>query len=392
MDKKKTLLICGGILLVGACLTILTFFTEPIATRSAATRKSTMLVDVTQVHLGTYRPIIVATGTVGPSQEITLSPRVRGEIVSLSPAFTPGGFGEKGGVLLQIDPADYKNTLQQRKSDLRQAVADLNVEMGRQNVAEKDFQLLDETLSVELESLVLRKPQLNATRAMVEAARAAVNQAELELARTHIKAPFDAHIISRRANIGSQVSPGDNLGRLVGRETYWVEATVPLSKLPWLAFPEMENEIGSEVQIRNRSSWAEGTYRTGYLFRLVGALDDKTRLARVLVSVPDPLAYRPESSDLPPLMIGAFVETRIVGKEITDVVRLDRDYLRANSTVWVMENEKLHIRLIKIIFQDAEHAYISDGLRHQDHVVTTNLSSVRDGASLQVKDSGETTR
>jgi RND family efflux transporter MFP subunit len=388
LDKKKTLVICSTILLAGAILTTITFFTEPTATRIAATRKSAMLVDVIEVHKANHRPDILAMGTVEASQDITLSPRVGGEIVSRSQAFTPGGYGEKGDVLLRIDPADYRNTLQQRKSELRQTIADLNVEMGRQNVARQDYQLLDETLSPELESLVLRKPQLSAARAVVEVARAAVKQAELELERTNIRAPFDAHILSRKANVGSQVSPGDDLGRLVGRETYWVVATVPLSKLQWLAFPKTADETGSEVQIRNRSSWPEGVYRTGYLFRLVGALEERTRMARVLISVPDPLSYKPESADLPPLMIGAFVETRIEAGEIADVVRLNRDYIRANNTVWVMEDDKLSVRPVEIVLQDATDAYISKGLNHLERVVTTNLSTPRDGASLRVKGSG----
>jgi multidrug resistance efflux pump len=161
---------------------------------------------------------------------------------------------KKGEKLLQIDPTDYKNTLEQRKSDLRQAVADLNVKMGRQNVAQKDYQLLNETLSKEQEALILRKPQLNAARSKVEAALSAVDQAETNLQRTSIEAPFDAHILSRNVNIGSQVSPGDNLGHLVDIDYYWVEATISLSKLKWLTFPDGGGERGSEVRILNRTA------------------------------------------------------------------------------------------------------------------------------------------
>ena len=383
--KKKTLLICGGILLAGTCLTALTFMTEPTATRVTATRESAMLVEAVEVHRGDYRPTIVAMGTVEPAQDITLSPRVGGGIVSRSPAFTPGGFVEKGEALLQIDPADYEYTLQQRQGELHQAVADLDVEMGRQNVAQKDYQILDEDLSAQFESLVLRKPQLNAVRAKVDAARAAVYQAELELKRTSIEAPFDAHILSRNVNVGSQVSPGHNLGRLVGLDSYWVVTTVPLSKLPWLSFPRDDGETGSVVRIRNRVAWKEGVYRTGHLHRLVGALEERTRMARVYVSVLDPLSYRNESSGLPPLMIGAFVETRIEAEPITDVVRIGRDHVRADDTVWVVDDGQLSIRRVEIAFRDADYAYVTEGLRHSDWIVTSNLATVVDGAPLRVK-------
>ncbi|MDZ7690354.1 MAG: hypothetical protein U5K69_04265 [Balneolaceae bacterium] len=95
MNWKRTLLICGLILLGGGALLGLILSTEPTAQRSGATQETAMLVDVTDVERGNYTPTIRAMGTVIPSQDITLSPRVTGEIIELSPNFTPGGFVEK---------------------------------------------------------------------------------------------------------------------------------------------------------------------------------------------------------------------------------------------------------------------------------------------------------
>lgn len=384
INWKKMLLICGIILLIGGVVTTIIFFTEPTATRAGATKETAMLVEVTEVREGIFQPTIVATGTVQPAQDILLSPRVSGEIIQRSPSFVPGGFVKKGEILLQIDPADYKNTLELRKSELHQVLADLAIEKGRQDVARKDYQLIGgDTLSEENEALVLREPQLNAVRASVEAARAAVQQAALDLQRTTIRAPFDAHILSRNADVGSQVAPGNELGRLVGVDAYWVVATIPLSKLRWLSFPDADAR-GSMVRVRDRTAWQEGEYREGYLYKLVGALEDQTRLARILVLVPDPLAYKADSAHVPPLMIGAFMETHIQGNEISDVIRLSRDYVRQDETVWVMEEGKLRIQDVEIVFSDAEYAYISKGLDENDQVVTTNLSTVVEGAKLRL--------
>jgi len=386
MNWKTTLLICLGLLLGAGAVTVLIFATEPTAERTGATRETAMLVDVTTVQRDTVQPTIEAMGTVRPAQDIILSPRVSGEILRRGDGFTPGGYVEAGETLLQIDPSDYENTLQQRRSELRQAEADLNLEMGRQDVAQQDYQLLDDSLSEEDRSLVLREPQLNAARSAVESARAAVEQAELNLERTTITAPFDAHILSRNVNVGSQVAPGDELGRLVGLDEYWVEATVPVSKLQRLSLPE-DGEQGSSVQIRNRSAWEEGASREGHMFRVVGSLEGETRMARVLVSVPDPHAYQSENVDGPRLMIGAYVEAHMRGTPMADVVRLNRDYLRSDDTVWVMENGELRIRDVSVAFRDAEHAYIDDGLADQAQVVTTNLSTVTEGAPLRLEGS-----
>jgi len=388
MNWKTTLLICLGLLLVGGGVTTVIFLTEPTAERTGATRETPMLVDVTTVRRDTVQPTIEAMGTVRPSQDVVLSPQVDGQVLRRSDAFTPGGYVEEGEVLLQIDPSDYENTLQQRRSELRQARADLELEMGRQDVARQDYQLLGDSLSEEDRALVLREPQLNAARSTVESAQAAVEQAELNLERTTIRAPFDAHILSRNVTRGSQVAPGDELGRLVGLDEYWVEATVPVSKLQRLSLPD-EGAQGSPVRIQNSAAWGPGAAREGRMFRVIGSLEGETRMARVLVSVPDPHAYQSENTDGPQLMIGSYVEAHMQGETLADVVRLNRDYLRSDDTVWVMEDGTLRIRDAAVVFRDAQYAYIREGLNDGDQVVTTNLSTVSEGAPLRLEGSEE---
>lgn len=383
MNKKKTLLICLAILIVGGTLVYFIFKTEPSASKTGATKESAMLVEVAQVRRADYRPVIVATGAVEPARDVVLSPRVGGEVVWRSEKFVPGGYVEKGEILLKIDPADFRNRLALRRSDLRQALAELEIEQGRQDVALKDYALIDENLSGENQQLVLREPQLHAVEARVAAARAAVEQAQLQLERTAVRAPFNAHILSRNAVLGSQVAPGDMLGRLVGREVYWVVVNVPLNKLRWIEVPDAEDQKGSPVKIVDRKAWEKGVFRTGYVYKLIGALEDQTRLARLLVAVPDPLAYTQESNR-PRLMLNSFVEASIQGQQLKNVVRLNRDFVRENETVWVMKDHKLEIRKVDILLMDAVYAYIVNGLENNEQVVTTNLSTVTEGVELRL--------
>jgi len=393
MNWKQTLLACFLILILGGAVTTLIFSTEPTATSTGATQQTAMLVDVKTIQAGTFTPTIKAMGTVEPAQDIMLSPRVNGDVMQISQKFTPGGYVEKGDTLLQINPEDYKNTLQQRKSELQQAQSDLDLEMGRQEAAQKEYSMYDDTvtLSSANKARVLRQPQLKAAKAQVQSARASVEQAKLDLKRTTITAPFNAHILNRNVNTGSQVGAGDNLGRLVGFNEYWIEATVPLSKLRWLTIPD-DGKRGSEVVVRNRTAWNDDEYRTGYVHKLIGSLEGQTRMARVLISVPDPHAYHDDSADKPRLMIGSYVEASIKGNELSDVIRLNRDYLRGNQKVWVMEGGKLDIRIVDIVLQDATYAYISDGLNPDDQIVTTNLSSPTQGAPLRLEESETPTR
>ncbi|GBF19414.1 MULTISPECIES: efflux RND transporter periplasmic adaptor subunit [Arenibacter] len=395
MSNKKILWICLAILIAGIAITTLIFSTEPEAKTEGASIETAMLVDVITVKVGSYEPTISATGTVQPVEDITLSPLVSGQIINRDPAFTPGGFVKKNQPLLQIDPSDYRNTLELRKSELLQSKTTLDTEMGRQQIAEQDLMLItndslfkDNPLSADERQLILRQPQLNAVKATIVGAKASVDQAQLNLERTTIRAPFDAHILSQNVTAGSQVGPGDDLGRLVGTEYYWVTATVPVSKLQWLHFPENDKDRGSEVLIKNSTAWPEEQYREGYLDKEIGALDGQTRLARVLVKVADPLAKNTDLEGKPKLMIGTFVEVDIQANKLDNVVRLSRDYIRSIETVWVMKEGKLEIREVDIVLTDNDYAYIRKGLEEGEQIVITDLSTVSNGIGLRTRSEG----
>jgi len=383
MNWKKTALICLLILGLAAGAVTVIFSTEPTAQQEGATKETAMLVDVTSVYRDTFQPSLQVTGTVQPAQDIILRPRIQGVVTRRGAGFVPGSTVRKGELLVQIDPADYQNALRMRESELGQAKANLDIEMGRQAVAQQDYELVDKKLPDEKKALALRKPQLESVQEQVAAAQAAVDQARLQLQRTSIRAPFNAQVMTRDVNLGSQVAPGDQLARLVGFDTYWIEASVPMKHLQWLSFPDGEQQQGAPVIIRNRSAWPDTAYREGDLYKLMGMIDDQTRLARVLIRVYDPLGRKGASTY--PLMIGAFVQTQIQTQPIPNVVRVNRDFLRQGNTVWVMQEKELSIREIDILFRDAKYAYVSNGLQDGDQVITSNLATVVDGAPLRLE-------
>ncbi len=389
MSKKKTIIISIVIIAAAVAVTLLIFMTEPSASKTGASKETAMLVEIVTAERGSFSPVFEATGNVQPAEVVMLSPRVSGEITRRADQFTPGATVQKGEMLLQIDPADYRNSLQLRESELMQAQSDLNIEQGRQDIARQDYKLIGDTVAGMDESLVLREPQLNAVKARYKAAEASVNQARLNLQRTTIRAPFNGQIISRNMNQGSQVAVGDNLGRIVSTDEYWVVVSLPVSKLPWLKFAANEDSNGSNVKILDNKAWKKGSFRLGNLRELIGALENQTRMARLIVSIQDPLALQEENTGKPALLINAFVEVNIEAEEIKDVVRLKRDYVRKNETVWVMNNNKLNIKEVEIILQDARYAYISSGLNDQDTIVTSSLATVANGVQLRLKQEQE---
>ncbi len=374
-----TLVVCV-LILAGSLYTLKVINeTEPVAEPMSAVRKSAALVETLVVQRDSYRPQLVVLGTVTAAQDITLSPRVRGQVSEISSTFVPGQTVKQGDLLLKVDAADFENALAIRQSELEQTQASLKIEEGRKDLAEKELALLEDTLKATNRDLVLRVPQIASIRAEIKAAEAAVEQAKLDLKRTEIIAPFDAQILRRSVNVGSQVGPGDELARLVGVDEYWIMATVPVRSLRWMQFQEADG-VSSTVTLRNPGVWPADSTREGKVSRMIGTLDPETRLAQVLITVSDPLAREHEG---PSLILDTLIETEIEGRPIDNVIRLSRDYLRSRDTVWVMQDEKLEVRSPQIVFRDADYAYISEGLESGDEVVITNLSSAAPGIGLK---------
>jgi RND family efflux transporter MFP subunit len=374
-----TVIVCLAILAAAAAAIVVINRTEPVAQQINATRQSAALVETRTVQRSTYRPRLVVLGTIEAEQNIILSPRVSGQVAELSPTFVPGGKVREGNLLLRIDPTDFAIAAAIRQAELEQAEASLDIEEGRQTLARKELALLEGTIDNTNRDLVLRVPQIASIRAEVNAAKASVERAQLDLQRTSVHAPFDAQILTRSVNVGSQVAPGDELARLVGIDQYWIMAAVPVRSLRWIEFPETDGQ-GSTVTLYNPDSWPPGASRQARVSHLIGTLDQQTRLARVLITVTDPLA---RNTDAPPLILNTLIETHIEGRPIENVIRLSRQYIRQRDTVWVMTDGKLDIRETEIVFRDAEHAYIREGLNDGDEVVTTTLATVVEGIGLR---------
>lgn len=386
--KAMTSVVTVGVLLVvAAILSAWIKQSEPTAEREAATRRSAAPVETITVEKVTSRPMLSVLGTVRPARDIVLSPRVGGQIVAVEEAFTLGGLVQAGQPMLQIDPADFEHVLIARESAMQQVQTELEIEEGQQRVAKREFELLGEDIDSENRALVLREPQIESLRAKLRAAEAAVEQARLDLERTVVRAPYAAQILDRTVELGSEVSAGDELARLVGTDEYWVIVTVPLNAIRWIELPHGDRP-GARATIRHRTAWGEEESRQGRVERLIGEVDESTRLARVIVAVPDPLGDEGE----PALILGSIVQVEIEAKPIQQAVRLDRDYVRQSDTVWVMREGKLRIQPVDVRFSDAEYAYIGEGLSAGDRVVTTSLATVVDGleirdASMPVTDS-----
>ncbi len=371
------------VLLAGIGIALVLVETAPKARREPLPSQA-RLVEVQPVTLSDAVAEIEAMGTVVPALEVVLQPQVSGEVLTINDELVPGGRFRKGDELLRIDPADYELALRQRQSELAQAQSNLRIEQGQQAIAQREFELLGESTAGEDSALMLRKPQLQAVRASLSMAEAALERARLDLARTRIRAPFNAIVQSREVNAGTRVTPNSTLATLVGTDRYWLELSVPVDQLQWLQIPGVTGKAGSTVRIYNESAWGKERFRRGRVIRLAGDLENEGRMARLLVAVDDPLGLQPAHADAPILLLNSYVRTVIEGKTLTGVIRLDRSLLRGEDRVWVMGADgRLQIRNVAIPFRGADSVLVTDGLAAGEQLVTTDLAAPVEGMVLR---------
>lgn len=345
--------------------------------------KMTPLVQVTRVDPGIHRVVVAAMGTVIPAREIILESRVSGEIVAMHPEFTVGGFLTKGSEVLRIDPEDYELAVTLAQAKIKDSESILKVVEEEAAASEDEWRLLNQENpeSRQIPALVAKKPQLEAAKSKLAADRADLKKAKLNLARTRIRAPFNAIVRSKHVDIGSQVSGQEKLAELVGTDTYWIQASIPVDRLRWILIPANPAELGSRVRISHRN----GYELTGKVIKLLGDLEPEGRMARILVEVKDPLGLKAKEKYQLPLLIGEYVRIEIEGRELQNVYRVPRSALRDDSSIWIASGDgTLEIRSIKTLWRDAETVLLQEGLEPGSRLIISDLAAPINGMPVQI--------
>lgn len=374
------------LLLVGGAMAVYKhqMDTSPRAQRQTPARQA-RLVQVIAAQKGNHTTAVSAMGPVIPAQQVTLHPQVAGQIVEVCETLLPGGLIETGKKLITIDPRDYEVQVRQRRGDVARAVENLKVEQGNQAIARQEFALLGEIIAEEDRELVLREPQLASAQSAWESAKAALEKAELDLARCEIAAPFNAIIQDKHVDLGATVTASSQLVTLIGTDEAWVDLKVPISQLRWITIPQRNEETGSSVRIYNTLAWGPERFRTGRVVRLYGEIEAEGRMARLLVAVDDPFCLKPANQDQPKLLMGTFVQAEVEGRMLESVFPIARPHLRDNDTVWIMDaNDQLEIRSVQITYRGPEKVFVIAGLEENERLILTDIAAPVAGMPLRL--------
>jgi membrane fusion protein (multidrug efflux system) len=140
----------------------------------------------------------------------------------------------------------------------------------------------------------------------VLAARAALDQAQVDLSRTVIRAPIDGIVSRRQVQVGQRVQPGSQLMTVVPVQAAYVDANfkeVELKKVKPGQPVELTSDLyGDDVVFHGRVSGFSGG--TGAAFALVPAQNATGNWIKVVQRLPTRVALDPKELAAHPLRVG----------------------------------------------------------------------------------------
>lgn len=419
-----TVLLSVAALLVGfGAFVSLASLKQPPAAREKIVK--TYNVEVFSVEPSDLREIVSAFGTARADREVIVAAQVAGTLVEVHPRLKVGqtvrsaGESERiaGDLLARIDPRTYAERVTQAERRIAEDEAELDRLRQEQANNEVLLQQADEDVRtyreeydrvrglaergvatpndvtkarLELQryesALLQRKNEQEVFPLRIEQLkrRQSTNRSELQVAqldldRTEVRAPFDGMISEVMVEQGQYVRPGDPLIRLTDPSI--AEVPVPLALGD---YAKVERQVARSRDAGDAPLVAFAENETseprwqGRLARIAPEADERTRTIMGYAIV--------ENSKQPvPLLPGTFVNARIEGPLLDDVIVIPRDAIVEGRVFVANGDGTAEHRDVSVARTLQTLAVVSSGIEAGEQVILTNLDVLYGGARVDVQ-------
>ena len=326
---------------------------------------------------------IYAQGVVEPLTASELITQVNGRVAWVSPNFNAGGFFKQGEPLVKLESEDYEARVGLAEAREVRALAEFEhatFELKRMRALVKD-QLVSQAM---LENAVR---QTRLTEAALKEAQINLDQAERDLDRTELRAPFDAIVRSKAVDLGEFVSMGKPLAQLFAADGFEVRLPVLDTQLAYLNLPssiEATAPLNSaklpSVRLSAQYAGAAASW-DAQLVRSESEIDRRSRMVTLVARV----SGTRSALSANPLPVGAFVNAEIEGITLENAFQLPRSALRQDNQVLVVDEEsRLRFREVSIARYEQDRILIQSGLEDGDIVNISPIQAVVDGMEVSV--------
>ena len=343
------------------------------------------LVRVIELRPQSVRLTVETEGTVAPRAESELAAEVAGRVTSVSPSLAAGGFFEKGETLLKIDSREYELAVVRARAAVAQAKLRLATEEQEAELARKEWDSLGKG---EPTSLTVREPQIAEAQATLASAQAALQQAEYDLERTIVRAPYDGRVREKKVDVGQFVSRGVSTARIYAVDFAEVRLPIPDEELAFLNLPlayrgQDEQLRGPAVTLKAQFGGREHAW-SGRIVRTEGEIDARSRMVHAIAQIEDPYAAG-QRAGRPPLAVGMFVQAEIHGRHANGLFAVPRAAMRAGDQVMIVDaRNKLRFRTVEVFRAERERVLVRAGLEAGDRVCVSALEAAVDGMEVRV--------
>jgi multidrug efflux pump subunit AcrA (membrane-fusion protein) len=373
-------------------------------------------------------------GEVIPFRRIDLIAEIQGRVIYKSEQCRLGEYVEKDDILLRIDPVDYQLAVDQAKTAVSQAKVNIAENAVQQANTEKELALAQERLELSRREydrnqvLVERKTGTLADLETAQAALLAVQEsiqrlenqlrvldtqteklnvlhrreelaletAELNLARTEVKAPIAGVVTADTFEVNSFIQKGANVAKILETSQLEIQCSLYMKQIQWI-WRQSDDSTGyvfapTPVTILYDTDGEHWAWK-GELKTLDGGLmNPATRMVPCRVKVDNPqLGRRIQGSTAGPtgqpmLFAGMYVTIIIHSKPAIPLYRIPERALLPGNKIWTVVEGKLQLHAIRIATTTPDGVLFyadSESIRPNDLVVVSPLASPAEGSPVQ---------
>ncbi|EPQ5007931.1 multidrug efflux RND transporter periplasmic adaptor subunit AdeF, partial [Acinetobacter baumannii] len=308
------------------------------------------------------------SGRLEAIDQVDIRPQVSGKLIAVH--FKDGSLVKKGDLLFTIDPRPFEAELNRAKAQL--ASAEAQVTYTASNLSR--IQRLIQSNAVSRQELDLAENDARSANANLQAARAAVQSARLNLEYTRITAPVSGRISRAEVTVGNVVSAGNGaqvLTSLVSVSRLY--ASFDVDEQTYLKY--ISNQRNSaQVPVYMGLANETGFTREGTINSIDNNLNTTSGTIRVRATFDNPNGV---------LLPGLYARIRLGGGQPRPAILISPTAVGVDQdkrfVVVVDAKNQTAYREVKLGAQQDGLQIVNSGLQAGDRIVVNGLQRIRPG-------------
>jgi membrane fusion protein (multidrug efflux system) len=289
-----------------------------------------------------------ATGTLLPNEEIDIHPEITGRITSIN--FREGTYVSKGQLLVQLNDADVRSTIQKLRSQRQ-----LQVKM---------LERQEELLRIG----GISRQDYETTETQIQSIDADIAFQQAELTKAKIVAPFSGIAGIRSVSVGAVVSPTSVIARLQQVDPLKVDFSIP---------EQYHGAIALGKVVFFSVDGKQEPY-SGKISAVDPGADLATRTVKVRALIPN------AKKELIP---GAFAQIKLPMESEASALLVPSQAViptTREKKLAIVKNGKADLITVKLGIRTSDKVEVISGLAAGDTVILTGLMQVKPGMDVKI--------